>query len=396
MKLSIVIDKRESKLRVINILIVIFLISKMLRGLSVSTTVGGIWNYIQLLMIFFGTVSFLFSTAECISQKSIKVFLLYTVFAFAAAFISLKIINRSSVYSFIMILYPGALLCLYYRLCSNSECRSMWVLKIAYFVIAFLFIRYQTNYYSYGGEKAQIANAYYVLALMPLLSARTTNNFKYLYFIICFLTIAVSSKRAGLIAFALAIVFYFFILSVQHRNIATFLRYLIISLVVLFVFYKALTFLDKSYNIGFINRLLNLVEDGGSGRAERWRAVLNAEKNSSLLKIFIGHGHGTLSTAYGAAHNDFLQLLYEEGIVTAIIYFAYFITLFITLVSMTREGYAHAAEYGMTVIIALTLAMFSYYIIEGTYITCSVLCQGYFLADWNKQKLSKTIGDDTV
>lgn len=395
MRLSIRIDKRENSLRIINILIVIFLITKMLRGLTVSETAGGIWNYIQLLIILLGTFSFLLNSAECISQKSIKVFLLYTVFAFATAFISLRIINRSSVYSFVMILYPGALLCLYYRLCLDCECRNMWVLKATFCIIAFLFIRYQTNYYSFGGEKAQVSNAYYVLALMPLVVACTNKRYKFLYFAICFLTIAVSSKRAGLIAFALAIILYFFILSVQRRNVATFLRYLVITSIILFVSYKVLSILDQSYRIGFISRLLNLIEDGGSGRMDRWKAVLNAEKSSGLLRILVGHGHGSLSTTLGNAHNDFLQLLYEKGIFTAAIYIAYSVSQFITLASMAREGYAHAADFGMSVIIFLTLAMFSFYIVEGTYITCGMLCQGYFLADWNKQKTRKVIGDET-
>ena len=53
---------------------------------------------------------------------------------------------------------------------------------------------------------------------------------------------------------------------------------------------------------------------------------------------------------------------------------------------MRREKYRHEKEFLMTWIYSMTLAMFSFFIIEPTYITASMFCFGMFMADWMQSK----------
>lgn len=387
MRLSIRIDKREYRYAIVNCLLAVFLVTKMQRGLIQANVAGGIWNYIQLLIIFLGVVCFIFQSRPIFKQKSISCLVLYAFLAFIFAGMQIDSFTRARMYSFIMILYPAALLCLYYTLCRKCDCKSIWLISAAFYVIAFLFIRYQIRYYQYGGRKATISNAYYVLTLMPVVAAVTRRKYKIIPFAVTFLALVVSSKRGGMLAFVLALVFYYFIISVQKKRAFAFLRYLVLVAIILAILYNTFTVLDQAYSIGFLNRFRTMLEDGGSGRINRWRNVIKAIKASSIFDLLVGHGDGTLSIAIGNAHNDFLEIAYEEGVITAAVYIWYFVESFFLMAAMARSGYRYAAEFGMTLVISLVLAVVSFFVIEGTFITCSMICQAFFISDWEKQIL---------
>ena len=57
---------------------------------------------------------------------------------------------------------------------------------------------------------------------------------------------------------------------------------------------------------------------------------------------------------------------------------------------MCKTRYRYSTEFLLTIIAALFLASFSFYVIDPTYITCGAVSWGLFLADWEKQKREQT------
>ena len=370
---------------VIEILVSVFLISKMLRGLSDSGQVGGVWNIIQLLIIVLGVLCFLLHFNSLITQRCCAVIVIYSVLAFLVSLIYVPVLSISSVYSFVMILYPGAALCLFYYLYLVFDCSDIWIYKITFYLIAYLFIYNQVSYFVNDTEGSMISSAYYVLALLPII-VLYTDKLKLLPIFAAFVAIVVSGKRAGLIAIVVAVLGYYFIKYYLRKGSTLKLFRIIVST----VFIGALLFLmlyvlDKYFSIGVINRMLRIFDDGGSGRDVRWKMIIQSFISSDLPKIFFGHGHDSLVASLGNAHNDFLQLLYENGIIVTITYCLYYISLISVLIKMIRRKYRFAPEFFMSLIISFCFAMFSFYVIEGTFITCGMICQGFILADFTKK-----------
>ena len=69
--------------------------------------------------------------------------------------------------------------------------------------------------------------------------------------------------------------------------------------------------------------------DGGAGRIYIWRAGLEKFKNNNIAREFFGTGFGTyryVVTEYSkVAHNVYIQILVEQGIVGAFIFLCFII-----------------------------------------------------------------------
>lgn len=193
----------------------------------------------------------------------------------------------------------------------------------------------------------------------------------------------VSGKRAGMIAFVLSVLVYWNGGNCKEKKWINFIFLCIIVSVVVY----ALPYIDNMYELKTIDRINSLEEDGGSGRNVRWLACINAIANSNFVELVFGHGMGAAWRDFkGEIHNDFLSVFYEYGIFAFILYIVFYVKLFWIWLKMRRERYRHEKEFLMTWIYSMTLAMFSFFIIEPTYITASMFCFGMFMADWMQSK----------
>lgn len=69
------------------------------------------------------------------------------------------------------------------------------------------------------------------------------------------------------------------------------------------------TKLTGAFDLNMFDRLENMEEDGGSGRADRWSKIINAlEQETKFYTYFVGHGYNAVNKLVGGhAHNDFLN-----------------------------------------------------------------------------------------
>lgn len=77
-------------------------------------------------------------------------------------------------------------------------------------------------------------------------------------------------------------------------------------------------------------RFAQLEVDGGTGRDIIYKRILYAFQQSSLSSQLFGHGYQSVRLIIGkAAHNDFLQLLYDCGIIGAGLYIAFLLSMIV-------------------------------------------------------------------
>lgn len=148
-----------------------------------------------------------------------------------------------------------------------------------------------------------------------------------------------SGKRAGIVALAAAF-FLHYIYSMQEGTG----KKQLISLA--FVFF-AITFIFQEQILGFIdnNRTLNRFSndsssDISSGRIEIYEKTLSMYFHSSFFQTLVGHGFGAVaikSPLQMSAHNDFLEVLYDYGIVGFILYLSFHVRIVKELLMAYRK-----------------------------------------------------------
>lgn len=367
------------------LLMSLFFITKMLRAFSGSSTQGGIWVGIQLFLILFGLALVIKKIKTIIKTPEIVALLLYVVFSMMNSLFTIEF-TVTQIYSYIMIPYALCVLMIFYVDGTHRDIENNLILTVTFYIISAIFVFFMLRSGSYSTQTGSVSDAYYVLGLLPLVLV-CNKKWSIIPILCAGIVIIISGKRAGLIAFILMVVAYFIIevlVSKQYKSLAvSFFSIVIIAAVGYIVFMV----INQNFNAMLLTRFLRISEDGGSGRSERWNAIITAFNDSSVFNIIFGHGVEAVTRDFGGySHNDFLELTYNYGIIPAVCYISFYIALIIYFFKMLKRKYRYSAQFLMSVIFSLVLAITSFYVILPAYITTGMICTGYFLSDFQKEQ----------
>ena len=129
------------------------------------------------------------------------------------------------------------------------------------------------------------------------------------------LVIISSFKRGGLIALVMGCVAYLFVKNVLFEKKFSTLILFVILIIILFV---VLVYIDNAMGNIISQRIINIQEDDGSGRIQVWETTWKMICRSDLEVLLFGHGYNAVlndSPLKLSAHNDFLEVLYNYGII---------------------------------------------------------------------------------
>ena len=222
-----------------------------------------------------------------------------------------------------------------------------------------VFFYYKNWTFANEVDEAHLGTSYYVLFLLPTLLLTPQKWLRYVGLIITGLVLFSSFKRGGLVAFVLAIVAYLFVNEVLVERKFTRLLVFLIAMIALFII---LIFLDNAMGNIISERILNIREDGGSGRDQVWATTWNMIKTSNSEHLIYGHGcNGVLKNSpLGiSAHNDFLEIMYNYGIVGFIPYLILHIQLMKQVFANIRVRNEYAAIIAFTYTIFFIMSMIS-------------------------------------
>lgn len=385
-----IIKKKHNKLLILySILFSLLVITRIV--MESAERVGGVWNLIQVALILSGIITYIYYIKNYdLNNPTLNTFLLFGLYIWILSFISLPNLSFSNLYYFLVVPFGPMVMLLFYYLGVKSNIKtSSWIYIISFFIIAYLVSTRRVDYFTMISEsKGMVANAYYVIGLLPLVLVFIKSKYRVIPFVIAVIVVLLSGKRAGMLAAALMIIFYFTSFSIKEFK-KTLRSVIGLSLIMIIVYY-VFTYLNSSFELNTLNRLQSLETDGGSGRDVRWKAIINTVSNSNIINFLFGHGHRSTAIYFrGDAHNDFLQVLFEYGLFALFLYISFFTSLLRSSYLMFKTKYPYAKNFFISIIAALFLAMFSFFIIEPRYITAIAITWGLLLADWYKFKKQK-------
>lgn len=235
-------------------------------------------------------------------------------------------------------------------------------------------------------EMAHLISSYYLLYTLPLLLLIKPRLIKVAAIFIVIVVLFSSLKRSGILALAISLFFYIFI-SQYVRNkfkLSAFIGSLFAIIVLGTVFVVFATNDSGSENI--MNRFENIDRDQGSGRLVVWEQTMSMIEGQEATTLLFGNGYNAVmhdSTLQLSAHNDFLEVTYDFGIVGLLLYLAAFITLGFYVVKMIVNRSQYAPPMAMLFIIYFIQSMISHIIIYY-WANIFMLTFGYIIGKYRK------------
>lgn len=202
--------------------------------------------------------------------------------------------------------------------------------------------------------------AYFLLCLLPFVFFVKNRAINFCILILMFLALFFSGKRTGLLAFSFALVPYIIQLYSVKKIIYSFCFVVVTTLIALKVNVEYWYFLQ--------NRLMRITYGDLSGREYIWSDVWRLQSKSSLSEFLFGHGRATVQQyliSGFSAHNDYLQVLFDNGFFAAFFLCIVVITMGISLIKSRKTDIVYGLHSAF--IIVITLSLFSHLFFFPTY-----------------------------
>lgn len=352
---------------------------------------GGVWNIITLIFWIIAVIVIITRGKKILNEIPICLAVLYSLTAQFNAFAQIRVFSIFNVYNIMMLSFFTCVMIVFYHAYHGPLLHKelLFVRGCVLFIFTFSFysmFAYRTSTIGFS----LVADAYYALCILPFycMVEKNMQLRKVAYWIVGIIIIF-SSKRTGLIAFAL-----FAMLTYTDKNQSFFKRFVLFALSLLLIFY-GYSYLVSHYDLNIIDRLTHIAKDGGSGRSWMYARIYRAICKADIVPFFFGHGFGSIEkllVLYKNAHNDFLEITYSYGFFPCLAFVGYYISCLFTALKMRKLGYPKYRVFLGGILINLILSMFSVYCVGFAYVICGSAFVGYALSDWNYFKRSKKRG----
>lgn len=200
-----------------------------------------------------------------------------------------------------------------------------------------------------------------IFATIPYLFLIRWPSVRLISIVLAFMLILVSTKRSLIIALLPPIIIFYSLMIFKDPNKS--LKYKIFStfiiVALLFVGISALKeTVDLSDNIQ--ERFEDLSSDDGSGRGSIYDTIMTAVSMQSFLGILFGNGYDAVANNLlgHPAHNDFLEVLYNHGIIALGLWIAFIVMILKKTISFIKTNLPLGASL-LSVIILWQMASFS-------------------------------------
>ena len=374
------------------LLVALFLVLKVIRGTTITDEQGGIWNIIQVLFVGMGIYILFSNNRSYRSVNVIRYYLLFFIYIWILAFFPFITAYRIGVnewFHFLTIPYGVMVVLIFYSVGGKADLKQYsWVLWFCFVIISILFFRGMQSFRLDAIRSGSTSDVYYIVGLLPIILINTVKKYKIVPLLIAFSCILMSNKRGAFFILGALMIIYYVMPDVTKKKANNLFGRLLLVSIVLAASYFFMILMTSLYDFNMLNRMEQIEEDGGSGRWDRWVYLMTMLFGSkSVVRLFFGYGRGAACDFTGGhAHNDFVEFLFDYGVIALILYIVFYVAMIKEGVSMYKHGYLYTREYFCTVAIAIGMSLYSFYAIDCTWITSSSVCFGLLLADWNKYK----------
>lgn len=201
-----------------------------------------------------------------------------------------------------------------------------------------------------------------------------------------------SFKRTTVLAFSFMVMIYYYILIFSNftvkKRLITIFAILIASIALL----QAFDFVEAKSGGLIVERMKNINEDRGSDRLDIYAAVWKLQMESSPVEWLFGHGHRSVEIHFGyPAHNDFLEILYDYGLISFFIYLLFLFQLIRYIPKFYRYRKTFIEERAAflgAIILFIFLGMMNCFITIPFYFSTLMLFFGLSIGNFERVKKS--------
>ena len=229
---------------------------------------------------------------------------------------------------------------------------------------------------------------FYVLFFLPFFFMIKNNAAKSMMILLVFATVIMSYKRSAILVLMVAVAYYFWkeigTKSATRKKTGFLIGAIVLVVVGVFVF----NYLQAEYDLDWLARIQDAEKSGGSGRLDIWSNMWSAMKEQSFSEWLGGHGY-RMTEKFGGAHNDFLEILYDFGIIGFALYITFITLLFRYAYYMKKYNYSYHSAYFASLILFLGYSFFGQLIIMPQWFFLLCLFWGLLIGDFDKQLLAQ-------
>lgn len=242
------------------------------------------------------------------------------------------------------------------------------------------------NLYLQGSMKTDITNetSYILLSLLPCVFLFKKKMIQLFFLIVVFVFSVLSYKRGATFISFMCIIVYFGFYFVK----GSFLKKIGIFFLAVGLAFGGTSFFEKKYDINdyFAKRVDSTLKGNSSGRDEIYGTLLNyIETDMSPIEFFIGTGaNGVLKESYTYAHNDFLAIFVEQGIIGFVFFIFFWITFFVTIIKLDDSSKKMALLFCFIICFGKSLFSMFYNPVTPNMMCSSIFVDayiGYYLSD---------------
>ena len=254
---------------------------------------------------------------------------------------------------------------------------------VAMLIAGMWYIRYLDTVYVYSELRPLAINSiFYVICLLPFVLLNTKKIIHYFAFCVACFFILYSNKATLFIMFVCIICAYILFSDgfVRTRAVKVF----ILGIVLIAGYY----FLNSKIELlGAVQKIRRLDETGASNRIPIYISTIQSFFDGNIFQIVFGRGYNAVSNYLGvSAHNDFLEVLYDYGILGFVSYLLMFVQLIKTSLLLIKTKDEFAIPVLVSIIIFLIGSAVSHLIFVPRYFLFIVLLWGIVLKKLNNAK----------
>lgn len=269
----------------------------------------------------------------------------------------------------------GSLSC-YNQPQEGNELKLIGVLLLA--LIVYYFQHYQQNMII--EITTQNIASYTILYFTPFILCVRNNKYKIIGMLVIALVVLTSLKRGGILALGVGFISYFLFEFLKNNSSkkrqAQYIAIFVLILAGLFYIY---TYLEQVTDNALSGRFLSLENDEGSGRMDTWSWVFSDLRHNSFFDWIFGHGWNAVKNNNGirSAHNDFLEILYDFGIIVFALYIILYKRLFGACVKLLKNKSIYAAPLFCSTMMLLVNSLVSHVVFYPKYMVIYCLFWAY-------------------
>lgn len=236
-----------------------------------------------------------------------------------------------------------------------------WFFCFSSCAFAISYIRVYVEYISMYFELPPMIISYYTLYILPLIMLVCGNKRKIFFVIFTCIILISSIKRGGIVAMGCGLISYGFVSALISKKFN--MKHIITSLVVIGLLTTIFIFMADTDDNNLMERFAGMEDDGGSDRTIVWSVVANMINNSDFFSLVFGHGYNAVAqdASVGvSAHNDFLEITYDYGLMGGVLYLFAFLSLIGDVFLYIKNKTSYAPALAMFTTIYLCLSMMSH------------------------------------